>query len=59
MTDNIAAYFQSTASYEAWQNRGRIYNWERKFFNYHFGFYVPVKINPSEPGYKHNFRVAI
>ena len=43
--ENLAAYFRGTASYEAWQNRGRIYNWKRKMIDYQFGAYKPFKIN--------------
>ena len=43
--ENLAYFFRNTASYEACQNRGRIYNWKRKMIDYQFGVYKPFNIN--------------
>jgi len=53
--ENLAHYFRNMASYEAWQNRGYIYNWKQRRDDYIYGVYSPVKINPSAPGYEHRF----
>jgi hypothetical protein len=41
--------------YMNWINKMRLIGWEDKMGLYESGFYTPVKINPSAPGYEHRF----